>query len=112
MCVSLNTGAGANHCIAQHTMRANMNAIGKFHPPFEYAAYVDKDIAPANELASLVESAGVGKGYAGFEQAPSLFLLPGTLQFRLLHAAVNAERLPGGTRLGGLYGNAVVHGKR
>ena len=96
MAEGLDVRARVDGHVAQHAVRADAHAVAQRDLPFEHAAHVDEDVAAADERAAQVEARGIGQRNAGFEQAARLLALPAPLELGLLHAAVHAQRFPGG----------------
>src|SRR5690606_31468250 len=52
--VGVNAGPGPDGSVAQHAVRADLHAIGQFHPTFEHAAHINEDIAATDQFATQI----------------------------------------------------------
>ena len=64
----LDLGAGAERDVAQHAVRADAHAVAERDLALEDAVHVDRDVAPARELAAHVDARRVGEGDARLEE--------------------------------------------
>src|SRR5690606_36140350 len=111
MAIGLDLGVRPDGGITDYAVRPDAHAVGKLDMPLENTADVDEDVAPAGERTAQVEARGIGERNALLEQPAGLLGLPMPFQLSLLQAAVDAQRFPGGRRMGGVDGQLVGHGK-
>ncbi len=97
--VALDVGEGMDHRagldarVGDDAVRADAHALAQLDAALEEAVDVDLHVLRAGEFAAQVEARRVGQAHAGLHQPMGLAALPGALQRRQLHGAVDAGHL-------------------